>query len=110
MDAMPFEGRSVTAGGGAPEQRGFRRVLAQRGASVILTDVSAELGESVAADLLASRHNATFITQDVSKEKNWHSFIEGDGSVRKGGHPRQRRRHHRVRAVGRHECRNVRAS
>ncbi|ACL58011.1 SDR family NAD(P)-dependent oxidoreductase [Methylobacterium nodulans] len=44
------------------------RLLAERGASVVVTDINVEAGESSAAELRKEGHNAIFIAADISKE------------------------------------------
>ncbi|MYK81804.1 MAG: SDR family NAD(P)-dependent oxidoreductase, partial [Gammaproteobacteria bacterium] len=44
------------------------RVLAEQGAKVVLTDILEERGREVATQLGS---NATFMSQDVSREQDW---------------------------------------
>lgn len=51
------------------------RVLAARGASILLTDINAVAGEAVAQDLRASGLDAEFAVHDVADEGSWHEVI-----------------------------------
>ena len=49
------------------------RLLAARGASVVICDVRSPEGEQLAAELLASGYRARFLTLDVTSEDDWFS-------------------------------------
>jgi NAD(P)-dependent dehydrogenase (short-subunit alcohol dehydrogenase family) len=51
------------------------RVLAAKGARVILTDVDGATGEAVALDLRQAGYQAEFVAQDVSREDDWRKLI-----------------------------------
>jgi NAD(P)-dependent dehydrogenase (short-subunit alcohol dehydrogenase family) len=51
------------------------RVLAAKGARVILTDVDGPTGEAVALDLRQAGYQAEFVAQDVSREEDWRRLI-----------------------------------
>lgn len=52
------------------------RALAERGASVIVTDINVELGEAMAASLRTQGAEAEFMQHDVSREEQWTSVAE----------------------------------
>jgi cyclopentanol dehydrogenase len=52
------------------------RLFAQEGASVVLGDVRAELGEQVAREINASGGKALFTELDVSSESDWARAVE----------------------------------
>lgn len=47
------------------------RALADRGASVLITDINIERGEALVASLRADGADATFLQHDVSSEEQW---------------------------------------
>lgn len=59
----------AAGGQGAAEAK----LLVERGASVVLTDFNAELGEKTTADL---GERAVFVRQDVTSEEDWKRVIE----------------------------------
>jgi NAD(P)-dependent dehydrogenase (short-subunit alcohol dehydrogenase family) len=50
--------------------------LAQAGATVVITDILAELGEETASKMCDSGMKAAFMQHDVTNEANWESIIE----------------------------------
>jgi len=52
------------------------RRLAREGASVVLTDLSAEAGQAVADEIIAAGGTAVFLTQDVTDEARWAEVVQ----------------------------------
>ena len=52
------------------------RRLAREGASVVLTDMAAELGQAIADEILAAGGTAMFLTQDVTDEARWTEVVD----------------------------------
>lgn len=67
---------AIVTGAGQGLGEAVARVLASRGASVVLTDVNGETGEAVAADIRSSGQKATFIKHDVSNENDWKTVVD----------------------------------
>jgi NAD(P)-dependent dehydrogenase (short-subunit alcohol dehydrogenase family) len=67
---------TIVTGAGQGMGEVHARILAAKGASVILTDIDTAAGEAVAKDLRNRGHTATFITQDVSSEADWQKVID----------------------------------
>lgn len=69
-----FTGKvALVTGGAGGLGRATARLLAARGASVVICDVSNQDGERVAADLLACGYQARFLPFDVTNEDDWRS-------------------------------------
>lgn len=52
------------------------RLMAERGAKVVLTDVDIEAGERVALDIAAAGGTATFMSHDVRDAEGWHAMVQ----------------------------------
>lgn len=52
------------------------RILAERGASIIATDINVELGKQLIKSLQANGTEAIFIKHDVSIEQNWIEVVK----------------------------------
>ncbi|MBK6866417.1 MAG: SDR family oxidoreductase [Burkholderiales bacterium] len=61
------------AGGGIGE--GIARRLAAEGATVIVNDINAALGEKVTADIQAAGGQARFVAADVTKSAGWQALV-----------------------------------
>ncbi|NIB42920.1 SDR family oxidoreductase [Pseudomaricurvus alkylphenolicus] len=62
---------AVVTGGSRGVGRAVAKRLVQEGASVIVTDINAEAGETTAAEI-----GARFVPQDVANEKDWRQLRE----------------------------------
>jgi 3(or 17)beta-hydroxysteroid dehydrogenase len=62
---------AVVTGGSRGVGRAVAKRLVQEGASVIITDINAEAGETTAAEI-----GARFVPQDVANEKDWQQLRE----------------------------------
>lgn len=67
---------ALITGGASGLGRADAQVLAREGASVILTDISAEAGEAVAEDICNRGHKARFMVHDVTDPEAWAQVIE----------------------------------
>lgn len=56
--------------------RACAQKLAVEGAKVVATDINADLGETVVADIKNKGGEATFIRADVTSEKDWRAVID----------------------------------
>jgi len=73
----PLQGKvALITGAGQGLGEHIARILAERGASVILTDIAADTGESVAADLRNSGSEAIFVRHDVADEGDWAGVMD----------------------------------
>ena len=52
------------------------RLFAREGARVVITDILAEEGESVAASIVADGGEAQFIALDVADEMQWQAVVD----------------------------------
>ena len=67
-----FRGRvALVTGGAGGLGSATVRLLAARGASVVICDVCEQDGEGVAAELRAAGHSARFLMLDVTREDDW---------------------------------------
>lgn len=74
---MRVSGKSIIvtgAGGGIGE--GIARRLAEEGASVVVNDINADLGEKVAADIRAHGGKASFFAADVTQGPQVAALVE----------------------------------
>lgn len=76
-DKRQFEGKvALITGASQGLGEAAVRILAERGASIIATDINAELGEQLIKSLQANGTEAIFIRHNVSIEKDWVEVIE----------------------------------
>lgn len=66
---------AIVTGAGRGLGESIARLLASRGASVLLGDINAEAGEAVASDISAEHSRALFSEHDVSKEGHWRAIV-----------------------------------
>lgn len=66
---------AVVTGGAQGMGEVHAKVLAEKGATVVLTDVDVERGEAVARAIGAADGTATFIRHDVASADDWKSVI-----------------------------------
>ncbi|MFT4134949.1 glucose 1-dehydrogenase [Microbacterium sp.] len=66
---------AIVTGGAKGIGESTARILAAEGASVVITDLDAEAGQSVAASIDPSGEKTLFIRQDVSDEAAWGDVI-----------------------------------
>ncbi|MGB0907126.1 MAG: glucose 1-dehydrogenase [Maricaulaceae bacterium] len=62
---------AIITGGSRGLGEATARAMAAEGAAVLITDLRAELGEAVAADITVGGGKAAFLTQDVTDEARW---------------------------------------
>ena len=67
---------AIVTGAGRGLGENIARLLAARGASVLLADINTETGEVVASNILAEGGRALFFEHDVSKEDHWRAIID----------------------------------
>lgn len=66
---------TIITGGARGQGESHARLFAEEGASVLITDMLDELGESVAEDLRRSGHDAHYMHLNVSSEEEWTAVI-----------------------------------
>jgi NAD(P)-dependent dehydrogenase (short-subunit alcohol dehydrogenase family) len=66
---------AIVTGGAQGMGEVHAKVLAEKGAIVILTDVDVARGEAVAQAIGAAGGTATFIRHDVAREEDWNAVI-----------------------------------
>lgn len=64
----------ITGGASGLGAESARR-LAREGATIVLTDMAAELGQAVADEITAEGHTAIFMVQDVTDETRWDEVV-----------------------------------
>lgn len=67
---------AIVTGGAMGIGRACAELLAAEGAAVALTDRAVDEGRDVVASLVAQKHRAIFIEQDVSSEDEWKNAID----------------------------------
>lgn len=73
---MSLEGKvALVTGGGQGIGEAIVRLLAERGASVALTDIKPEPGEAIAAALRDAGRKVIYLRHDVTSEPSWLSTI-----------------------------------
>jgi len=68
---------AVVTGAARGQGESHARLMATEGASVLITDVLDELGESVAADLRSAGHDVHYTHLNVSDEAEWRDVLAG---------------------------------
>ncbi|MFM9150190.1 MAG: SDR family NAD(P)-dependent oxidoreductase, partial [Solirubrobacterales bacterium] len=77
MDSGRLEGRvALVTGAASGIGKATSRRLASEGASVVLTDLQDEAGESVASGIRDDGGRALFVHHDVSKEADWEAALD----------------------------------
>jgi NAD(P)-dependent dehydrogenase (short-subunit alcohol dehydrogenase family) len=66
---------AIVTGGAQGIGEHVSRLLCALGATVLITDVKAEIGEGVAADLRSSGYDARFVSHDVAREDSWNALV-----------------------------------
>ena len=64
----------ITGGASGLGAESARR-LAREGATIVLTDTAADLGQAVADEITAEGHTAIFMVQDVTDEGRWDEIV-----------------------------------
>jgi NAD(P)-dependent dehydrogenase (short-subunit alcohol dehydrogenase family) len=67
---------AIVTGGGHGMGEAEARLFAREGAKVVVADILADMGESVAADIRKSGGEARFVQIDVTKDEEWAKLIE----------------------------------
>ena len=67
---------AVVTGGASGIGRASAILLAEEGASVVITDINEEAGKELATELSNSGHQAIFVKHDVTKEEQWKSAMK----------------------------------
>jgi NAD(P)-dependent dehydrogenase (short-subunit alcohol dehydrogenase family) len=67
---------AIVTGGAHGMGEAEARLFAKEGAKVVVADVLADMGESVAADIRKSGGEARFVQTDVTKDEEWARLIE----------------------------------
>jgi NAD(P)-dependent dehydrogenase (short-subunit alcohol dehydrogenase family) len=67
---------AIVTGAGRGLGESIARLLASRGASVLLADINTEAGEAVASNIVAESGRALFSQHDVSKEDHWRAVVD----------------------------------
>jgi NAD(P)-dependent dehydrogenase (short-subunit alcohol dehydrogenase family) len=66
---------AIVTGGAHGMGEAEARLFAGEGATVVVADVLADLGEAVAADIAAGQGRAMFVRTDVTSEADWRALI-----------------------------------
>lgn len=74
---------AIVTGGGQGMGRSHSLLLAEEGATVVITDVNETSGKSVADEINASGGTAVFIRHDVTSSSDWKAVV--DEAVKKFG-------------------------
>jgi 3(or 17)beta-hydroxysteroid dehydrogenase len=75
---------AVITGGGSGIGRAASIALGKEGAKVVVTDINAEAGEAVAAEIRRAGHTARALYHDVGDEQSWKTVI--DSALSEFGH------------------------
>ncbi|MFG3110290.1 SDR family NAD(P)-dependent oxidoreductase [Streptomyces tendae] len=66
---------TIITGGARGQGESHARLFASEGASVLLTDMLDEVGETVAAELRKAGHDVHYMHLDVSQESEWEAVV-----------------------------------
>ena len=84
MAAYDLTGKvAIVTGGANGMGEAHCRLLAERGAHVIIGDIDVASGERLAEEIRSAGHGASFVSLDVASEENWLSLV-GDAQDRHG--------------------------
>lgn len=67
---------AIVTGAARGQGKAEAELLAEHGASVVVTDVLAEEGQEVADGIVADGGEATFVEHDVADESQWEAVVE----------------------------------
>jgi cyclopentanol dehydrogenase len=67
---------AIITGGGMGMGESHSKLFASEGASVVVTDINVEAGESTVSDIVADGGKAIFVAHDVGSEEQWSSVVD----------------------------------
>lgn len=67
---------AIITGGGMGMGESHSKLFASEGASVVVTDINVEAGESTVSDIVAAGGKAIFVPHDVGSEEQWSNVID----------------------------------
>ena len=67
---------AIVTGGASGIGRSCAELLAQEGATVVITDIQEAMGRECVDVITAAGHQAQFLTHDVTREQDWMNVIE----------------------------------
>ncbi len=66
---------AIITGGGMGMGESHSKLFAREGASVVVSDINIEAGESTVADIVAAGGKAIFVQHDVASESQWANVV-----------------------------------